>query len=63
MEYEYRIEVCMTPHPWDNKHKPYYWIIFEGNCNAGFGWCETPDKAWEEALAYYKKYKEKTHVE
>ena len=54
VEYEYRIEVCMTPHPWDSKNKP-YWVIFKGNCNAGFGWSETPEKAWEDANEYHKK--------
>ena len=54
--YEYKIEVCMNPHHWDNKEKPYYWVIFEGNCNAGFGWCETPEQAWVEARQYYEEY-------
>lgn len=56
MEYEYHIQILMTPHPWDNKEKPYCWVIFEGNCNAGFGWSETPEQAWKDANEYHKKY-------
>jgi hypothetical protein len=53
------IKVSFTPHPWNNKNEPYFWIILEGEiskCNAGCGWAKTPQIAWEKANEYYKKY-------
>lgn len=57
---DYKIEIGITPHYHDNKHKPYYWIIlgfYNDWCNEGFGWAETPEKAWKEAEEYFKSYK------
>ena len=50
---DYKIEVDMCPHEWDNKNKPYFWMITNGVCNNGFGWSETPEQAWKDALNYY----------
>lgn len=54
---EYRIEVSLTPHPWDNKEKPFFWMIAgysiksEHWGNTGCcGWAENPDAAIIEAL-------------
>ena len=59
MNEEIDIQVSFTPHPWDNQKEPYFWIILKGNDtkhNAGCGWAESPQKAWEKANEYYKKY-------
>lgn len=57
---EYKIEVIMTPHPWDNHKKPYFWMIgsYCGNswCNNGAGWAETPEEAWKQAYEYYNQF-------
>lgn len=61
----YKLEVDLTPHTWDNKYKPYSWCLLkwcehegEGTwCNYGFGWAETPQKAWEEGYGFYERYK------
>jgi hypothetical protein len=58
----YRIEVGVTPSPENNKHQPYYWVLWSstGNsewCNDFFGWAVSPEKAWEEAYDIYKTYK------
>lgn len=45
----------MTPHLWDNKEEPYFWVIFEGDANAGCGWSKSPDEAWEDAKKYFDK--------
>lgn len=26
---EYNLEVCLTPHPWDNPEEPYFWWVSE----------------------------------
>jgi len=52
---DYEIVVNMSPHEWDSKSKPYFWMISKNNCNYGHGWSETPEKAWKDALEYYKK--------
>lgn len=50
---DYKIEVDMCPHEWDNENRPYFWMITNGVCNNGFGWSETPEQAWKDALNYY----------
>ena len=52
---EYAIKISMCPHEWDNKNRPYFWMIEKGGCNYGFGWSETPEMACKDALAYYRK--------
>lgn len=61
---EIKIEVHLTPHYHDNKHKPFFWIIFECNDNTGnwynsglCGWAETPADAWNEAYQDYLRFK------
>ena len=59
----YSIDVSMTPVEYDNPKKPYFWFIKvhvnRACCNGGHGWAATPEKAWKDALEYYKKaYKE-----
>ena len=60
MDREYVIHIGMTPHPWDNKDNPYYWVIMCDGCNTGFGWSKTPTQAWQDANQYYKKYYKNT---
>lgn len=55
---DYEIKVNMYPHEWDNKSAPYFWMISKEGCNEGFGWSETPEKAWKDALEYYQHIKE-----
>ena len=55
---EHRIVISVTPHYWDNKKEPYFWLITLDGCNCGFGWSETPEKAWEEAFNYYKVWEQ-----
>lgn len=55
MEKEYEIKISMTPHLWDNKDNPYFWIITKNDCNEGFGWSKTPQQAWNDAHEYCKK--------
>lgn len=55
---EHKIEVTLTPHPWDNKEKPYFWSILEwgkegGWYNIGCGWSESPLAAYAAAELYY----------
>ena len=56
---EYKIEVIMNPHPWDNAEDPYFWCILGwGNkswCNNGCGWSVSPEQAWKDANVYYNK--------
>jgi len=57
---DYKIEVYVTPSYEDNKNKPYNWILFAYHgawCNEGSGWAETPGKAWDEAYAFYSRFK------
>jgi len=59
MNEEIDIQVSFTPHPGDNQKEPYFWIILKGNDtkrNAGHGWEESPQKAWEKANKYYEKH-------
>ena len=62
----YKIEV--DPHPSDDvrdKETPYFWRIVSINvddpnskyCTTTAGWAETPEKAFNDALNFYKKYK------
>lgn len=61
MDNEYKIEVCMNPHTWDNPKKPYFWCIFkwctDAWCNEGSGWAITPEEVWEEAYDFYIRFK------
>lgn len=65
MKFAYKIDVHMYPSYHDNPKEPYFWMIASIDttnpdsewCNSGAGWAETPEKAWEQALAYYNKYK------
>ena len=50
---DYKIEIDMCPHEWANENRPYFWMITNGVCNNGFGWSETPEQAWKDALNYY----------
>ena len=55
-EKEYKIEIGMQPHPWDNSEQPFWWCLLCYHtdwCNKGFGWAETPEEAWQEAYKYY----------
>ena len=59
MDKEIDIKVSFTPHPWDNAKKPYFWCILKYNTtwyNAGCGWAENPQIAWEEANKYYERF-------
>lgn len=67
MKLLYRIEI--DPHPSDDiadKDKPYFWRLSSINrdnpnskyCTVTGGWSETPEKAFEDAHNFYKKYKE-----
>lgn len=52
------IEVLMNPERFNNQDM-YFYCVFIDNCNSGmFGWCETPEKAFETAMNKYKKYME-----
>ena len=59
-ETEYKIQVIMNPHPWDNAEEPYFWCILGwGNTtwyNRGCGWSVSPEQAWIDANVYYNKY-------
>jgi len=57
----YSIDVSLEPHFWDNKHKPYFWVIFETHAdgvktNEGCGWAVSPQIAWEDAMDYYNNF-------
>jgi hypothetical protein len=58
---EQEIRVLLTPHTWDNRTKPYFWVIMNyyhdsGWCNSGIcGWENTPQKAWEQAYKEFNK--------
>lgn len=55
MDKECVIQVGMTPHPWDNEDKPYFWVVLADGCNEGFGWSKTPEQAWKDANEHRKK--------
>jgi hypothetical protein len=69
MDGEYKIQVLMDPHPWDNKEKPFNWVILKWHknteigkgswVNSGFcGWEETTEKAWQKAkITFYEEIK------
>jgi hypothetical protein len=61
MDRDYKIEVVMTPSPEDdNPKQPYSWCLlgYYGEwVNCGFGWAESPIKAWIEASAYFNRIK------
>lgn len=67
MKIFYKITVNPEPNYHDSPDKPYSWMIASIDidnpnstyCNSGFGRAETPEKAFEEALNYYNKYKKK----
>lgn len=44
----------------DNSYEPYFWCLMSNTgkdwCNETAGWASTPEKAWEEAISFYKKY-------
>lgn len=61
MDAEHVINVGMTPHPWDNKEKPYYWVVMRNGCNEGFGWSKTAEQAWKDARNHYKNVFRKSH--
>lgn len=55
---DYKIEVCMTPHYWDNSTDPFFWVIYEfrNKCwvNTGTcGWEKTPEDAWLKATSEF----------
>lgn len=56
---EYKIEVTMNPHEWDNKEDPYFWCILgwhsDAWCNEGCGWSITPEQAWKDANEYFSR--------
>jgi len=61
---EYKIEVNMKPHEWDNPTEPYFWCIkglHNGRCNKGCGWSATPEQAWKDAVAYYERFKKESN--
>lgn len=58
METEYKIEILLTPHSWDNPAHPYFWVILESTSkgwgNTGHcGWEITPEQAWLTAIKRY----------
>ena len=53
---DYKIEVEMCPNEWANQNRPYFWMITNGVCKNGFGWSETPEQAWKDALKYYNNH-------
>lgn len=63
---DYEIRISLTPHPWDNKSEPYFWMIAkwsEGGktwCNSGHcGWARTPKEAFKFAYESYIMFIEK----
>lgn len=62
MDYEWKIDVGLTPHYHDNPKQPYYWCIFKYTnewCNNGFGWANSSGEAFAQALSYYNKINER----
>lgn len=62
MDVEMKIEVLMSPHPWDDAEKPYYWCILIWDDysyiwkNSGkMGWGKTPNDAFISALKSYNE--------
>ena len=57
----YKIEVMMFPNNELDSSKPFFWCIMSNTgkdwCNETAGWESTPEKAWEEAIRFYRKYK------
>jgi hypothetical protein len=61
MEYEYKIEIIMTPHFEDNPLNPFFWAILQYSgsnwINTGYsGWAKTTLEAWEVAVSEYNKW-------
>ena len=58
MDLNCKIEVSIDPDP-EMAPTPYFWciLIFKRTnwCNEGFGWSETPEQAWKDALSYYER--------
>lgn len=59
---KYSIEVVLLESKEDNKHKPYFWVLYKIQengikTNDGSGWAETPEKAWQEAYDFYTAFK------
>lgn len=57
---EYKIEILLTPHTWDNQIEPYYWCILgwsnSGWVNTGkYGWAATPQEAFSKAIKSFCK--------
>lgn len=52
----YKIEINMFPYEWEDKSKPYCWVIKSDGHDYGCGWSETPERAWQDALDYYNKH-------
>jgi hypothetical protein len=58
---EYKVEIMLIPHPWDNQKQPHFWCIFEwGNsdwCNSGMcGWAKSPIDAFHQAMAAWRRH-------
>lgn len=61
----YKIEVIMdVPTEELGSSKPFFWCLLSntGNewCNEACSWESTPEKAWEEAIRFYRKKREKS---
>jgi len=56
---EYKIEVIMNPHTWDNPTESYFWCILgwcnDTWCNSGCGWSISPEQAWKDANKYFNR--------
>jgi len=58
---KYSIRVNMTPYHNDSPRKPHYWQVYVHSDNldswrmVDSGWSKSPDAAWDEAKASYKK--------
>lgn len=55
----YRIEVSLSADLMHAK-QPYYWVLYGFDTswqNEGAGWAKTPQDAWNEAYAFYVRYK------
>ena len=57
---DYKIEIFLTPHFWDNEKEPYFWCILglsnsewvnTGSC----GWALTPENAFQKANDCFNK--------
>ena len=52
---EYKIEILLTPHPWDNQTESYFWCILgwfnsEWVNTENYGWATTPQEAFDKAI-------------